>query len=269
MVAVTSLLPLVLVGCITHENTLSESDKQDLPERFDTVAPDLGQVDISAGGDGFNMQDNLRVDACPDRDVTVKQTRAQVRKIARVVWNHAETSWEDLTIDTYCRDDLETRRSSRHTEGLKLEMTVAGANQLWGESTDVDHDSRSSPRRRSNAKEYEVFGPEPRDGSRSAWWDVHVPHGASKKARREDLDQITETLWHEHPGRLAGIGIHAVQLPPSDRTDDSKSLRKSNRSGDTSTPPSNYESATAHWQRTYRNETPDRPTLIVCPLPTR
>lgn len=246
--AVTSLLALVLTGCITHENKLSDSDERALPERFDTVAPDLQKFDIYAGGDGFNVGDNLSVAACPESGVSVADARAQLRKIARVVWNHAETSWEDLTVSTHCHDDLEgtRRKKSKPAEGLELEMSAAGANQLWGEPSNVDHDSESSPVVKRNAKvgagarfkdfdgggsyslseDYRVYGPEPHDDSRLAWWEVQVPHGTSERPRKEDLDQIIEKLWHEHPGRLAGIGIHAIPLYPPDRPDDSKSQQE-------------------------------------------
>lgn len=244
--ATASLLALVLTGCISEENSISESEEQELLERFESVAPDLRKFDIYAGGNGFTIEYNLSADACPQGDVTVSQARAQLRKIAQVVWNHAETSWEKLTIGTHCRADYRDEMKSTSADGLELKVAAAGARQLWGEPTEVEHDSESSPVVQRNAKvgagawfedlddassfslseDYEMYGPEPRDGSRSAWWDVHVPHRTSEQDRKADLDQIIAKLWREHPGRLAGIGIHAVELGHPDWDADSESQQQ-------------------------------------------
>src|SRR5699024_9351932 len=172
--------------------------------------------------------------------------RGQIRKIARVGWNHAETSWKKLTIGTHCHADFHDERESTPADGIELEMAAAGARQLWGEPTDVEHDSDSSPVMQRNAKvgagawfedldtassfslseDYEIYGPELHDGSRSAWWNVHVPHGTSEQDRKAALEEIIAKLWREHPGRLAGIGIHAVELGHPDWDADSKSQQQ-------------------------------------------
>lgn len=244
MATLLSLITLVLAGC-GGENTISDSNKQALRHRLATAAPQLQVFSIDPSGDGFNTGYSLFVYACPAQGATVRQTRAQLRKTAHVLWNHADTWWENLNINTQCRGPRATT-NPKPPLGITLEMTAAGAKQLWGTPTEVEHEPEISPTTTDTAAvgagasfeeftgdhsfalphRYAVYGPDQHRNSRSVWWTVFVPYGTSKHTRQAKLEHLTAKLWHEHPARLAGIGIHAMAQYPPNWPDDRKHQRQ-------------------------------------------
>lgn len=232
------LASLVLASCGPEENTLNDTEEHYLQQRLAAAVPQLDVFSIDAGGNGFTTQYGLSVQACPKPDEGVNRVRAQLRKTARVLWNHADTYWDDLKISVECRGARESS-NPKPPLGIELDMTAAGAKQLWGDPTEVEHQPEISPTTSKAAnggagaefgdigggssfslpKGYEMFGPDPH-GNRVPSWTVYIPYHTPTQTRNRKLDQIIMKLWHDHPARVRGIALHAISAPPPDWPDD-------------------------------------------------